>query len=88
MWSVFLLNAAHPTTHMQRRKALFLFYIAFPPQYSPIRIRTGVSGFKVPSDNHYTIGAYKHPYYLHYYIFIHLVARSGVRTHAADATRS
>lgn len=58
MWSVFLLNVAHPTTHMQRRKALFKFYIAFPPQYSPIRIRTEVSGFKVPSDNHYTIGEY------------------------------
>lgn len=37
-------------------KPFFLFYIAFPPQYSPIRIRTEVSGFKVPSDNHYTIG--------------------------------
>ena len=31
--------------------------ISFTGAQAPIRIRTGVSGFKVPSDNHYTIGA-------------------------------
>ena len=38
--------------------------ISFTGAQAPIRIRTGVSGFKVPSDNHYTIGATYHNFIL------------------------
>ena len=35
-----------------------LFFKALSTPLAPIGIRTQVSGFKVPSDNHYTIGAW------------------------------
>ena len=50
--------------------------------------RTRVSGFKVLSDNHYTIRAIFFTIYYTFLHFIQVIARRGVRTLAADATRS
>ena len=44
--------------------------ISFTGAQAPIRIRTGVSGFKVPSDNHYTIGANYHNFILCSYFIL------------------